>query len=257
MRLLQCKLRYQLAGCSILGESKYRYSVQAGTLRFEVQERFKAATGLTAGGTLAAAAKLGLTAGSANIDAKTTLGGTADINESDETATKIKPEIAIVEHCPFGWTIGHGSLGDPLQATSNHCLNGSYFLQKVQGYDHTCKVQFERSVHAAQLTFQLSVRDAFYVERIKSGLPKQSDGNERSRVIEEMRQKIAGLMVEKRFKSTGAPVDDNDELVLARIVATAHRSDSLPTPIEHPSTDNASHKRKVRDPELRTTGSQH
>ena len=218
VRLLQCKLRYQLGDCSIPPPSKYRYSVQAGALNIEVQERFKAGTGLKARGRFKTG-PVGPTVGGS-------IEGTASASETDETATRIKPEIAVVEHHPWGWTIGHGSLGDPLQATSNYCLNGSYFIHKVKDYDHTCRVEFVRGCCFAQMTFQISARDAFYVERVESGVSKQSAGDEKARVIEEMRRRIAGLVFEKLCKSNEAFVVDNDELVLARISATAHRGEA-------------------------------
>jgi hypothetical protein len=101
-------------------------------------------------------------------------------------------------------------------------LSGSYFVQQVPGYDHTCKVEFEGSRPVATITFQLSARDAFYVERVEDGLSKRSHGDEKSQAIEEMRRKISGMVVEKLLRSDG--ILANDELVLAHLEATARRS---------------------------------
>jgi len=221
IRLLHCSLRYQLAGCDIPITTKYRYCVQAGVFRTEVQERFRTATKLRAGGSIDASTKLTTIGGSAKFEGKAHADASTGTDDTDVTTATIRPEIAVVEHAPNGWTIGHPSLGDPFHATSEYCLSGSYFLQKVKGYDHSCRVEFRPETHTANLSFMLTVRDGFYVERVGADLLKPADEDEKLRVIEEMRAKIAGLALEKELKASDAFAKDRHELLLASLVAQA------------------------------------
>ena len=217
VRLLHCRLRYSLAGCEILPETKYRYLIQVGTFSAEVQNRFKLATKVDFSGSVNGAANAGAAAIGANIAAKAGVAASNNVDGADEASAKITPEIAVVEHAPFGWTIGYGPLGDPVQAASDYCLRGSYFLQQVARYPHSCQVKFLEGFSLAKLTFDLSVRDGLYVERINDDVAKRARESDKWRVVEEMRRKLAGMALEKQLKANDELVVENEGLLLARV----------------------------------------
>lgn len=221
VRLLKFDLRYILTNCEVPIKSKYRYSAQIGDLSIDVLHRLKREVVQSATGIICGKAAFTTTIPGLSTTAKGEIGSGSKTENINETMAAVKPEIPIVEHTPHGWTVGHTGLGDPLQAINNYCLRGSYFVNKVENYDHSCEVRFNPTCNEARLVFQVSVRDGFYVERVDGRGGKYDN----QKVIEEMRNRIASLKFEKLCTASSS-VGTSEGLVIVQQTLSAHRSPS-------------------------------
>jgi hypothetical protein len=112
--------------------------------------------------------------------------------------------------------------GDPFQEANDYCLAGTYFERPLKDHPYTRTVRFKSGYTSGRLIFALSCRDSFYVDRI-SGKEHTADRDEGDRVVAEMRRKIAGILVEKQLGEQGIAVNQDGELILAIVQATARQ----------------------------------
>jgi hypothetical protein len=244
VRLLHCRLTYVLSGCRIPIKSKYRHSLQSGNFLTEIEERFKTDNAVKGNASSSAQARIGTTGGSVRLSGNANVETGRSSKEESDGSAKTKPEIAVIEHAPNGWFIGHPLLGDPRQAMNDYCLSGSYFDQTSEGLDHSCKVEFLSE--EARLFFVLTVRDGIYVDKPGPDSKRRATSDERIRVVECMRSKLAGILVERELMRAGASTGDNGELLLASILASVTRDSKVPLTQRMPKKRSTRTSRAVR-----------
>ena len=214
VRVRHCKLQMRSTECELRQDEKYKDVIQEGELtqqssqKAEIQQkgeicgRASASVGVSARGL---DASLGLKGG---------VNASSVASEKGTLYSSKKPEIRLIDHIPLGWRIGVPSIGDPFQETNDCCLSGTYFDKPYKRYPCTCTVRFKDNYTSGFLAFTLSCRDGFYVDRIGT-VTRTVDSHEIDRVVDKMKSKIAGILIEKKLIDSGLPVNESGELILA------------------------------------------
>jgi hypothetical protein len=213
-----CKLIYSLDGCEISEETKHRQPIQTGSLsdqssvKISSERDGEASLHLSIDPSVIATgilSKMFGLAASAKVQAK---------RGKNQTIT-YKSQIDLIEPIPNGWTIGIEGIGDPYRANTNYCLRSIYFDEINIKHGSSCIVSFQPDAEEAKLNFGVYARGGLFVQRVDDEGRSQGEvtGQERSSLIEEMRCRIAGIILEKSLPA-GA--------VLARCKFVARRGSS-------------------------------
>jgi hypothetical protein len=219
-----CKLIDSLDGCSINEETKHRQPIQSGSLsdqssiKISNERAGEASVHMAVDPsvfTTGLISKMFGLAASAKVQSK---------RGSDQKIT-YKSQIDLIEPIPNGWTIGIEGIGDPYRANTNYCLRSIYFDEINAKHGSSCTVSFQRDADEARLNFGVYARGGLFVQRVdaEGRLQGETTGQERSSLIEEMRSRIAGIILEKSLPA-GA--------VLARckfvVRRSSHESEETP-----------------------------
>ena len=222
VRVRHCKLRMRSTEFELRQDDKYKDIIQAGKFTQHTSEKFELRnkSGISGG----ASATLAVSSHGLDAGVRAKGGGDASRSaaESETSHSTTKSEVRLIDHIPFGWKIGVPGKGDPFQEANDYCLAGTYFDRPSKSHPYSCTVRFKSNSTSGQLTFVLSCRDSFIVDRIDSQ-GHIVDREESDRIISEMRQKIAGVLVEKQLTEEGAAVNHNGELILAIVQAEAQQ----------------------------------
>ena len=231
VRLRYCLLTYRLVGCEIPIGSKFLSFAQDGSVKSEHKTRLQTKQAIGAGGSVEAHGGFGLAGANLGVKAQAEVKtDRRDASQTDESSVT-RPSIPVVNHVPNGWQFGDTVLGDPRHIHDGSCLKGTYSLHGSEEFAHSCRVEFG-STGIARLSFELTARAGFHVERDGSRSAERATENEEQRVREHMRSLLAGMLVEKQF--TTVPSDGS--VLLARHAVRVQRSPpefghSVPVPV--------------------------
>jgi hypothetical protein len=106
---------------------------------------------------------------------------------------------------------------------NDYCLAGTYFDRESADHSNTCKVRFLEDDSLCKLAFTLSCRDGFRIERFGHHAHRETSGKEGSRVVTEMRNKLAGIVLETELISREPDSHIGGEIILATFHLSARR----------------------------------
>lgn len=109
-------------------------------------------------------------------------------------AKSSRKEVYEIEAIPGGWRVGDRVRGDPRKPEG--CLYGPYFQTSVDGKLHTCTVTFDDPLDTAMLTFSVTVRDGFLIDRQGA----VASGADLDRGISLMKDKLAAIRLERAIE---------------------------------------------------------
>lgn len=216
IRIQYCKLTYTLEGCSIPEHTKYTLPIQWGSFSEKAQIHLSNSRNASFSGDITVNTKISpATFGSASFSSSL-----ASKNENENRQLKnieYSPQINLIEPIPNGWAVGIDGIGDPYRDNMQCCLRSCYFDQLSEKYPASCVVKFDDGVDDALMRFMISARGGLYVEKLDDdGRPSHEvRGRQRVGVLETMRAKIAGIVIEESL---------NGGVILAEALFRAQKS---------------------------------
>jgi hypothetical protein len=201
IRVQYCKLIYTLVGCYIPEDTKYRLPVQSGAFSEKSQIRLSDRKNNSLSGHIDVNAKLE-PALSGNLNFGSGISGKSEKDNQKSREIEVTSEINLIEPIPNGWAIGIDGIGDPYRENIQYCLRSCYFDHPSDKYPATCTVKFDGTAQESMLKFVISARGGLYVERLDTGGRPLNEihGKLRAQVVETMRSKIAGMVLESSLK---------------------------------------------------------
>lgn len=222
--LRQCTVKYRCHDCEVDINSKYKLTLQKSSFEatFRSDEVLVSSRSVRASADASGEISASLRP---RADTKIKLALSTDSAKSENRSEieKITPQVALISHTPNGWIIGDELYGDPRHQHIGYRLQGTYFSDPNSETPNTFTAQL--SGRTAGIDFYVGCHDSLIVEPINyDGASERAKISDRRAVIERMKQKLGGILVEKIAKRTLPDFIDNG-LVLAAVKCAIQKHD--------------------------------